>query len=54
MPADRMQLQVEGGEILHKSIKSLDEYDVKTGSNIVLEMLDKPNTPTPRERKPRS
>jgi hypothetical protein len=54
MPVDRMQLQVEGGEILHKNIKSLDDYEVKTGSNLVLEIVDKVNTPTPRERKPRT
>ena len=54
MPVDRMQLQVEGGEILHKNIKSLDDYEVKTGSNLVLEIVDKVNTSTPRERKPRT
>jgi len=54
MPVERMQLQIEGGEILSKNIKPLDEYDIKDGSNLVLEILDKANAPTPRERKPRA
>ena len=54
MPIERMQLQVEGGEILNKNTKSLDDYDVKDGSNVILEILDKANAPTPRERKPRA
>jgi hypothetical protein len=54
MPVERMQLQVEGGEVLVKNNKGLDEYDVKDGSNIVVEILDKANAPTPRERKPRA
>ena len=54
MPVERMQLQIEGGEILHKNMKALDEYDIKNDSNIILEIVDKVNTPTSRERKPRA
>lgn len=39
---------------MQKNLKALDEYDVKSDSNIVLEILDKVNTPTPRERRPRA
>lgn len=53
IPVDRMQLQVEGGDILQNGMKALEEYNLKDGSNIMVEILDKANAPTPRERKPR-
>ena len=48
-----MQLQVEGGAVLAKNGSGLDEYDVRDGSQITVEMVEKVNTSTPRERKPK-
>lgn len=38
---------------MQNGMKALDEYNLKDGSNIIVEILDKANAPTPRERKPR-
>ena len=38
---------------MQNGMKGLDEYDVKAGASLIVEILDKANTPTPRERKPR-
>lgn len=53
LPLERMQLAVEGGNILQNGIKGLDEYNLKDGNTITIEILDKANASTPRERKPR-
>lgn len=43
-----MQLQVEGGSILEKNGKNLDDYNVRNGSILVAEMVEKINTTTPK------
>lgn len=53
LPLERIQLAVDGGEVLLNGMKGLDEYNLKDGNTLTIEILDKSNVPTPRERKPR-
>jgi hypothetical protein len=41
-------LQVEGGSILEKNGKTLDDYNVRNGSIIGAEMVEKISTSTPK------
>jgi hypothetical protein len=56
---DHMQLSVEGGSLLDKNHKTLEEYSVKDGEFILLEIVEKikkktsAKNSTKRDRKPK-
>jgi stress response protein YsnF len=51
VPLDKIQLQVEGGSILKKATVSLDEAEIKEGSSINVEVIEKINTSAAKEKK---
>lgn len=51
IPAEKMQLKVEGGEVLDKNGASLDDYNISKDCAMSLEILDKPMPLQTRERK---
>ena len=53
IPADKMQLQIEGGEILARNGASLDDYNVSKDCSMNLEILEKATPLVSRERKPK-
>lgn len=53
IPAEKMQLQVEGGEVLNKNGASLDDYNLTKDCTMNLEILDKAIPLQVRERKPK-
>ena len=53
IPAEKMQLQIEGGEILNKNGASLDDYNIQKDCIMSLEVLEKPTPLQTRERKPK-
>ena len=53
IPAEKMQLQVEGGEVLSKNAANLDDYNLTKDCIMNLEILDKGIPLQVRERKPK-
>ena len=48
-----MQLSEEGADILKKSLISLEDWQIKDGATIIVDILDKVQTTTaPRTKKP--